>query len=326
MSCLDSLIGLDGRCESTTGTLYLGDVGITEERITNVLREGDTVNGILDKVRRHASACVASDVLGHLGQRIVPHTFLPAKRFGEANDAQEVLTADANTIGGIVVEMDLTRSNVKALFSRASFWGQTTGTIAVTVYDLDDGSTAGTFNLTATSGVISAQDIEFTAQALRQRRRLFFTTTEATYYKVDTYAGCTNCHEDNFRQSGAYVYGARISTAVAKKYSNLQKVSHTSGLGLTISVACDHAAYVCENKAMLALPLLYKQAEEILRYGLMNRERFTADQIKDVAADCEFYSTKYEAELDKAYKHMPLPKDSVCYDCRSRARQVISIP
>lgn len=326
MSCLDTLIGVDGSCASSTGRLYLSQVGMTEEKIANFLRKGDTTSGLVAKARAITSANVASDFLVRTASRIKPNTFLASTRVGEANQAQTLLTADANTIGGVVVETDLPLSNIKILLTSVSFWGEATSQ-TVTVYDLDDGSTVETFDLTTVADTVTNIAVDKTYQALRQRRRLFFTTDAATYYKVDIDGDCVSCGKRRNKRGGTYIFGARIGTSDAKKWTNLQRVSHTSGLGLTLSVVCDHAARICEVREQLALPILYKLCEELCRYGLFNRSRFNEDMTSEaLGAEAQWYADKYAEEMDRIVGNMPLPDDPSCYVCNRHSRNVTMIP
>jgi hypothetical protein len=247
-----------------------------------------------------------------------------------ASDTQELLTADANTLGGIIFEVSAPGSNVKQLVTRIEFWGKRNADIDVDIYDLDTGQLLETVTLTdCKAGEVSGFNFDLSFQYLRQRRRLFFTTTEDEYYRTDMFGGgCASCNSKEYRQGMVTAYGGRIDDSVAMKWSNIQRVSHTSGLALITTVACDHAAMLCEIKESLALPFLYKQAEEITRLGLFNASRFNDERmdLEELAKKASWYLQQYSTSIETLMSNMPPPGDRLCYECRSSARTVVMIP
>ncbi len=125
------------------------------------------------------------------------------------------------------------------------------------------------------------------------------------------------------------MYGARMSNAVAKKYSNLQRVSHTSGMGITVTVECDHGQWLCEVKNTLALPYLYKVGQGIIMRGVDNLDRFNsyAGLNRDALVErAERYSKDYGEAMNNTVGKMSVPDDPVCFTCKAYTRTVIALP
>lgn len=119
-----------------------------------------------------------------------------------------------------------------------------------------------------------------------------------------------------------------MSDAVAKNYANLETTSHTSGLSIIATVVCDHAAWLCEVKDLIALPLAYKVAEECVNYGIGNADRITnrsidLERLRERAA---YFGAQYAALMEQVLANMRVPSDRVCFDCYKRTTQIVAIP
>ena len=332
MGCLAELIGYNYGCGSVTGRVSLNEIGITEKEITDYL-SGDNLDvaSFLSERISMGERWVETDMLTRLAPRMIGKTFLDRGRVGDFDERQTLQTGAAGTLGGIVLDVCAPGSNLVLLISRLELWTDSTGTVAVTFKDLTDGATLATATVDTTADRISATDVEIRLPIHRKRTRILVTTNLTSYYRATAGVGsCTTCNGTSFKQGPFEAYGARIPSAAVTSYANIQRQTHTSGMGLVATLACDHAAYTCEHKGLLALPLAFKVAEEIVSFGLGNFDRVNArvnsgnrEALENRRND---FGRKYTDAMGRLWDNMPTPNDPQCWVCNSRIRVNTVLP
>ena len=331
LDCFDGLVSLDATCEGgTAGVVTLQSIGIDQTLLGKFTGAEDTVSGMLSDVETWARMTVYNDAVNARMADIKGHTFVDRQRIGDADDSQTLMAGTAGTIGGIVVETSHPGSNIVIRIGMGYYYGNTPGTTTFTVYDLEDGSTVTTYTLTAVAGKNVSSNIQIALPAYRQSKRYLIAHTALDYYQVNVASGsCSACGEKGYRHGGVNMYGARISNAVSKKYSNLQRVSHTSGMGITVTVECDHGQWLCEVKNSLALPYLYKVGQGLITRGIDNLDRFNsyAGLNRDILVErAARYSAEYARAMDNTVGKMAVPDDPMCFSCKVRTMSISALP
>lgn len=331
MGCLTELVSFQNTCGGASGAIDLSGLGITEKELADYVSEDNaSIVEFFEERRAQAEKVVISDVLRRYAQRIIPKNFAEVGRVGEPDENQTLQTATAGTNGGIVIEVTAPVSNVRIDISRIEVYTDTTGDVDVNVYDLTDGTLVTTVTVSAVADRVTTKQVNIRLPVYRKKGRYFLTTSLSSFYKVWAHGGgCASCGSSEYKMGNLRAYGARIADASAYAYHNLENVAHTSGLSITASVVCDHGAWMCENKDLVALPYAYKVAEECVSYGLGNLDRFNVRQgqnTEKVAQRASMFAAKYADALEKMLLNMPTPMDQTCFDCSRRTKQVISIP
>lgn len=331
MGCLSELIGIDKVCGTVEGVAYLGDIGVTEKELSDYLSADDKdVPEFLADRARHAERYVISDVLNHFRSVIRPWTFIDRATIGDPGERQELLTAEAGTVGGIVLEVDARSSNVKLLISRLSIYTDTSSAFNVVIRDLSDGHIIETVSLAApTADQVTYYDQSIEIPVRRRSARFLISHSLASYYKVTTTgSGCSSCRGNTWSHGVLSAYGASVDASGPFIRTSLDNLSHTSGLGLTVTVQCDHSAWVCENKNLMVLPMLYKIGEECVKYGYFNVDRLNnrtldPDRTKERQ---NYFAREYGKLMDDVFRNMPLPQDRECFNCNSQIRILHELP
>lgn len=330
LDCFDGLIRLDATCEGGEGVLSLQDIGIDQTLLSHLKGSEDTTLGMLSNVDSWARAVVYNDAVNARMADIRSHTFVDRQRIGDPDQSQTLMTGTAATIGGIVIETAHPTSNLTIRIGMGYYYGDTAGVTTFTVYDLEDGASVGSYTITAVQGKNVSKSIQVELPAYRQSKRYFVTHDKLDYYQVNVASGsCSACGEKGYRHGGVTMYGARISDSAAKRYSNLSRVSHTSGMGITVTVECDHGQWLCEVKNALALPYLYKVGQGILLRGVDNLDRFNsyAGMNREALIErAERYSMEYNKAMDNTVGKMAVPDDPMCFVCKQRTKSIIAIP
>ena len=234
----------------------------------------------------------------------------------------------AYRLNGIEIDVCAKNSNVKLNISSIGFYGTETKTVTVTVWDLTDGTSLATQEISAVAGSFVTAQTDIVVSIPRKTTRILITTPETSFYRVNTInGGCASCGGE-FRRSMVTARGATIDTSVPKMHSNVQGASTTGGLSVIASLVCDHAQILCENKESIALPLLYKYGEEIIKRGLWNVQRMNTETLAREVLEQRLaeYAGQYRKTMDEVLMGMPLPTDTECFTCNSRTRVVQVIP
>lgn len=331
MSCLDSLIGTDYGCTSTSGRLYLKDVGITEEFLTTlVAKHNSSVADWMSERRRLATERVVSDVVAHLSPRIKPSTFVDAQRVGLYSDNEVLDSAAPGYQNGIMLEICSPRSNTKVQLSHIEFYGETAGPIEAYVYNLLDGTLLATLEATAVAGQLTTfPDVDVVVQNRRGTLRLFITTDQDTFYRSTIAGNCSTCQPNTYRRGDVFTATqVRFVTTDKKVYTNRTSAPNTGGLSVIATVACDHEAFLCEMKSAMALPLLYSLGHEVMDVALNSYDRWGVKDYRreDIKDRRDQFAALYSDAMTKLLSFVRVPDDPHCFVCDRRVVSATSFP
>lgn len=332
MGCLSELVGLNVTCDTRDGRIYVGELGITEKELSDYMSAdyGSVSDFLADRIAP-AERWVTTDMLTKLAPRMIGKTFLDRGRIGEYDERQTLLTAPANTEGGMVIEVCAPASNLKLLISKVEVWSDVGGNVDIEFRDLLDGTVLHTETVATTADKATAKAVDIAIAIPRRKMRIIVTTTLPTFYKASAHGGgCASCGSKSFKHGPVEAYGAYIASAATVSYANIQRATHTSGLSVTATLACDHEAFVCEQKGLLALPLAFKVAEEVVAYGLGNFDSINA-RVNSGNRDAlverrNEFGRKYADAMGRLWDNMPLPADPNCWTCNSPIRRVVALP
>lgn len=332
MGCLSELVGSSLACVASDGSISIGSVGLSNKEITDYM-SGDYADAsafLADRIAM-AEQWVTTDMLTKLAPRMIGKTFVDRGRLGDFDDSQTLQTADANTIGGIVMDVCVPNSNVKILVSQIALWTDVVGPVTVTFTDLTDGTVLATQSVTTTADRITSMQTDIQLSIRRKRTRILVSTDLPTYYKATMgKGGCSTCAGTSFKQGPFEAYGARISDSATMSYANLVRSPYTSGLSLIATLDCDHDAFVCEHSGLLALPMAFKVAEECVTYGIGNMDRMNSrvnsGNREALVARRDEFARKYADAIGRLWDNMPIPTDPVCWVCNSKIRVAHTLP
>lgn len=330
MSCFDGLIALDNTCEGAEGALSLQTLGINESFLKDITGNEDTPKTLLANVQAWAEAYIVQDIKGRFGKMLTPRTFVDRVLIGELQEEDDVTNA-SGTIGGIVVEIDHPTSVLSLTIYRAAYAGKTTGPEVFTIYDLNTGQIVNTFTLTITAGEFKQAPIKVVLPSVLTRSKYFIAHPALDTYRTETGKGsCSTCGDTAYAFGGLRAYGARMSSSLPKRTSNIQRVDHTSGLSLSMTLACDHSEWICAMGDDLALPYLYKVGQGIMDRALSNGSRIN-NTIKEammevLAARAKQYMDEYETSMTGLMSGITVPMDPMCFACKRGSFTTVGIP
>ena len=328
-SCLDTLIGDDNGCATRTGRLYLKDIGITENFLSAILNKEDaSTSTFMADRRRLATEYVTSAVLKHYNKNIIGRTFVDAARIGRYADTEQLVNGDASYLHGFVIDVCTPVTNTKLLISRIDFYGETTGDVTVTIYNLKDGTVVSTQTIDAVAGQMSSVEVDIEVQCMRERLRLLVVSDQDVYYKSTLYEGCATCRGYQYRNGVIEARQYVIDPADKKIAANLLPGTDTGGLSVIASVQCDIGAWLCDIKGALALPLLYCLGREIYTMALYNFERYGIQNVRkqDVKDRRDELEAHFVTAMNELFETAITPNDGLCFTCNDRVTTGVILP
>jgi hypothetical protein len=328
-SCLDTIIGDDNGFTTRSGRLYLKDVGIPESFITAILNKEDkSTSTFMADRRRLASEYVSRDVLTHFDRNLTGRTFIDADRIGKYPNLESLVNGDPDVLHGMVIEVCTPASNTRLMISKIEFYGETTGDVVVTLYDLRDGTVIATETLDAVAGQVCTLETDIVIQCGRERKRVLIVTDQDVYYTSTLTNGCASCARGQYTNGVLKAQQYTIDPDDKKVAANLLPGQDCGGLSVIASVECDTLGWLCEIKASLALPLLYCLAREIYDMALYNFERYGMQNLRkqDVEKRRDEFEAHYVKSMNDLFNTMPVPNDGLCFVCDHRTTTGIVLP
>lgn len=329
LDCFDGLTGLANTCDAYAASpvVPLESIGIDETLIAQFIGAEDTVASYVAGAELKARLTIKDDVLSRHAKRVIPHTFLHAQRVGEP-DERQTLVSGATGLNGILVEVNQRGANVRLALSGWRFYGAATESVTVTVYDLADGSTAGSTTVSAVADKLTSSQELVTISLPRRPGRFFIAHDRPSWRVQQIGTGCGSCIGGAVRHGGVVVMGASLPASTALMRSNLRTGSKTGGLSVVVDVACDHGQYLCEVRDLLVGPYVSKVTETILRRGIdaverMNTQRMNLELLKERA---DRAGEEYVAAMENLMEGFILPCDDACFSCARPVRVVTSAP
>lgn len=328
MACFDNLIGIDNQCSDVApdSGVYLKDIGITSTEL-NRLITSDYENGITFGEEKIASAVklVVNDFHSVFGGQYKARTILESQRIG-FHDRSNTLKAAAAEMRGVEVDIYNEDSFVDLYIRDVSLYSNYTGNVSIKIYDGLTGVLQDTITLAAVAGRVSVADVNKKYKSNRKRLSLVIAYDATGIGSYATYlrsGGCEGCDGEMNYRPNMYVLAKSIKYDLLDSvtYSNIDSNTHTAGLSVNYSIVCNHEDWLCQYRDLMAIPIAYRAAQEIMSFAIDNSDRLntTSVNLDNLKARRQFYATQYNQRMKALIENMVVPSDARCYECNKPA-------
>jgi hypothetical protein len=335
MSCYDNLIGIKSGCSvtETSQSLYIEDIGITcSEADSYINNEFETGQQLIEAKIAFAAKVVSKSIQNHFSSVIETRNFLTSQNLGVYQDNLQTQSLVAANLGGLNITLLNASSYLDIYVNTISLQVNTTATISVLVYNLVTGLLIDTIAVDCVANEITTKIINKTYSSNRQKLDLIFVydvSTIASYKCQLNYEGCGSC--SGYRYANYYLAATPVivPSASAKIRTSLTNQSHTYGMSINYTIQCSLESWLCNMSNFMALPILYKAAEEIMNYATMSSNRNNSDSNQDYEKNKEraaFFNTQYLEHLNASIGNIMLPKGDICFQCNERVKSKIILP
>lgn len=340
-TCFDNLIGIKSTCTTTTGSspFFIEDVGITADDCSQYINSeyANGIDFINDKIR-FATDLVRKTINNHFSEYVNTKSLIESDSLGYYQDSLQLKLGALNIFGGISLQLINYSSFFNVFVNSISIQVNVTQTIPVFVYDLISGQLLDTINIDAVANQIVSKTINKTYSSSKQKLDLIFVydtngissnTTSIYGYGYLNNMICPSCVGYQYKNYYLLTSGITIGSAATKIRSSLTTAQHTSGLSINYSIQCSIDNWLCQVANLMAMPILYKTAMEIMTYAIYYSARGTARVTNDADTNKEalaFYTNAYNESLDNTIKRINLPQNDPCFRCNVAVRSTIILP
>jgi len=335
MACLDNVIGVRSECSDTTPTtsLYIDSLVSTKEMEKFIDAPHETVSELFTERLAMAIDEVRTDVYTHFAGNYITRSIIDSKRIGIFDEHRNASAAIANTYKGIEVRMNQTASSMKFVLSGLTFYSNHTGNVDVKVFNTISGELLDTITVAAVADEMVEVVVNKEYSSNLEPLYLGFvydSTGVAAFKSTVGLTGCSSCSNTAYHSVNSWLQTRAINNPIASDVvqDNITGTSDTGGLSIVYSVECDHKSWMCNQKSILARPILYKTAEVIMEYALYGSDRFNDHNTKkdDYTARQLMYKEKYDELMKSVLNNMIMPNNDPCLKCERTNRMITSLP
>lgn len=332
-TCFKNLIGLRG-CISDTSTsgIYLDDIGITIDELNQYITGYYTGEQLFKDKFKFSLELIANAIHTYLSPKYKAHSVVASARAGMYLDNKVAVSGEANQLKGINFEFCNDDSYLDLYIASISLHTNFTGDIDVYVYDLIQNRLLDTIVLTATAEEISEVFVNKTYKSDRKRLNIaiVYDSENITSYKGQL-KNCSSCGDPYIHNTYTHIRGVKVPEFLDKLKRNVTPQSDTAGMSIEYSVSCNHSDYLCAKNNMIAIPILYRTAAELMEYGLNispnSRTNTTITINRDILKDrIDFYNKKYEESMKNLLHNILLPTDVKCFVCNEKGKHTVILP
>lgn len=331
MACFTDLIGIKSECSDTTPqtSFYIDDV-IPISTLENIVDSPyDSVKDLFDDKMSFAIRTLENDLYGRFRPNYKANSIIQNNTIGIYKENPTL--SGLGDWKGMEVEVCNYNSYLTVDVSSITFYGTFTGTVPVLIYNSITGELLDTVNIEAVSGQQVRTTINKSYKTYKQQLNLAFVydATSVNGYGSQIYfGGCYSCSEDFYRCNN-WTRAKGITSTGTFTQSGISGAGNGGGLSVTYSLNCDHSSWLCENKNQLGLHILYRTAEEIMKYGRYHSKRFnssTSTDLNDIETQIGLFHEDAETALNKVLENIKLPQDEMCFECKKRAGYRTMLP
>lgn len=337
MVCFDDFITVRGNCTDTVPTsgFFFNQIGIDLDELNAIVtKDFDNGEALASDRLDFAVSLVTSDIKNRLASKFRATSIIDNRKIGQYRDNLVLVNGAANTLKGIELELCNNESFVEIYISDISLQTDFNGVVPVQVYDLITGLLLDTINVTTVANAVSSALVNRTYKSERTQLHLIFvydSTAVNSYTSHVKLKGCSGCGKGSMVILNRFVRsrGISILTSDTKIDTNLDGENNTAGMSINYSVNCAYDDWLCTLRNLLALPILYRAGAEIMEFAIDNSDRLNSKTLIDLDKLEERkvkYGDKYIAEMDNVIKHIKLPSDRHCFDCKPSVRSVPILP
>lgn len=332
--CFDGIISWKGGCESPTG-LLLDNVVRASEVEQFITADYSNINELIEEKLDFAIRNVVNECIAKYQYAIIPRTVIENQRIGFFAENQTLKAAIPNKYAGVELECANTLSYFELYVSEISLYVNYTGDVRVYVIDTMTGEELDTITVAAVAGVPSTTYVGKGYPSNKRKRRIAFVydADSIQSYLTNTIGdGCFSCTGGRYAV-GQYINGRSIQypSSGAGILANITTLNHTAGVSVNYNLRCDNESWLCAHRNALALPILYRTAEELLFFAveMAKSERLNSK----VSIDRESLERRhmkahedYASQMGLVLKNIVPPNDGVCFVCRQTSKYVTTLP
>jgi hypothetical protein len=283
--CFQNLVGITDTCNPPSG-LSLKQIGITTKEVGDFINSDyESAEELIEDKIDLATKKVSDRITNHLSEFMRSSSVIESARLGFPQDNLQLVTG--GDLRGIRIELKNETSFLDLFISSLSLQVNYTGQVSIYVFDLMQNKLIDTLSMNAVSGELSHLVVNKTYPSTRRKLNLAFVydassiSSYKTYIKQGYCSTCTGSSYDaginNYIKAG----GIKVVSASVKTYENTTSIDNTAGMSLIYSLQCNPTEWLCSFSNLMAMPIAYKTAYNIMEYAVNVSKRLNSSTLID---------------------------------------------
>lgn len=268
--CLTDLIGIRGECSPVVPSsgLFIDDlVNIDKNKAEKIMdKESNGFAWIKTRINE-AGIQVSKEVETHFYSHFRRESIIENDTIGYYRENTPTVAADAAKERGIRIKLDY-KDNFSIFIRDITLYITTSGAVSVKIYNVITGKVLDTISIITVADVPTTKIINKTYTSENQILHLaiLYEQTMTAYSTNLDFGSCVSCGQ-YYRNKYIQAFGAEVRTGETKINSNISQKSNTFGMVVNYGLNCDIEPFLCNHMNVLANPIRYKAAAEILRHA-----------------------------------------------------------
>jgi len=326
LTCLNDFITLRGTCNDTTPVSgkYINDLAGVDLRALSSLsnEEMTSFQGVYDEIYRRSVNELEGDVLVRMQKYFKTKILVDASNTGYFLSPTET-ESSSNYKKGIAIEL-FGSKNMQIVINSVDLYTASAVTDYIRIYDYNTGTLLDSISYTTTAGETKTIQINKSYDAFGSRKKLFITYNgNLTNSFKTTY---TPYFENN--SNYAVVRGASVSNSSSVLESNMSFDSNSGGLIVNFIVKCSINNFICANRDLFTMPLMYKLGEQIMLERLVSQRfnEYTTLNNEEVVKLKDYYSGKFNEIMEATLTNLTPNGDDICFECNKTRTYKYQLP
>ena len=326
MGCLSNIVSIKG-CGTADTRLYLQQVGITNEMITDILTpEYESIEEFVSEKVNFAVEQVTHDARNFYQPQISQTLLL---RGGTVGHLVKGVNTTATNQAGIRLTICNTADYIDIYIPEITIHLNATQTITVTVYDvLQQREVLVVPNVQTTIGEPTLVPLDVTLQSHMNGGQWLITydADGSDALPVSVFS-CNGCAKGTTNQVCNWLNATGIVADDAQG-TNLSAINNTGGVQLTYSIQCSSEGFLCQLRNQLALPILWKAAATIYHFAAYSARQFSVEvalKKEDAVERFEHAEAQYKHFMALTLQNSRMP-NTRCFACKPMVGKFQFVP
>lgn len=331
--CLESLVSVPGYCDSEDAQFRITQLTGISVATADAAADGDDISGVelLKEKRMMAAQEIINEFNTFVAAKFKAGTILQEDVVGYYNDNLVSQPAQAGKLQGMQLKIE-NDSFIEVYIECVTIQTQQAVTDNLLIVDFRTGLQIASIPFTTVANQITRIPIERTFAFNKQKVNIGFLYSGVATYQTSYWAtgqpGCLTCPRWG-GYANAYFQARGITMSAGGQYidNSLTGSGYTNGMALHYSVQCSASGYICQNRNVFGMAMLYKFGSLVMQ-ELQYSKRLNsiiAYYGEDHQELADKYEAKYSESMDKIVRGMKLP-ESACFECYSPVRTIVRVP
>lgn len=331
MNCFENIIALKEQCTIKTG-LYINSLGINESMLNDIITsEHSSANEFLKEMTDFAVKQVKSSMYSAILPYLKSNSILEEGHVGDVKDNKVTVNGTNGAYKGVYLNLTTINGYFGLNIAKGALFTNHTGSVSLDIIDITKGIILDSINV----NLVAGENVEFSIKKTyfnnKRNLKIFvgYDSTNIQSYKTTTSGDCAGC-KGSSRVGSNYISSTSKQLPVSSSLtiSSLSSSSDTGGLQLDYSIQCDQESWMYTYTNLLATPILYKTAYQIMEYALTNRTRVNytkidTDWMKDRKEEFDF---EFNRHLKSVLSNIQIPNDRYCFICNNSVKHATMLP